>query len=182
MHFPSSQSVLCWLSLKHFIKRSQLKIQHSKHLGFIMALSTRCCCCRYSIIQTLLVVLSLILRPHGLHGTRLLCPPTVSRGLLKFTSRVADRNHLILSRPLLLLPSIFPSIRIFSNELASRIRWPNVFPMNIQGWFILHTYSSYFLSKIMKDRKFVFDFHLLCHLPFSSQALYSVMCSQRLLL
>ena len=33
-------------------------------------------------------------------------------------------NHLILCRPLLLLPSIFPSIRIFSNELALRIRWP----------------------------------------------------------
>ena len=33
-------------------------------------------------------------------------------------------NHLILCRPLLLLPSIFPSIRIFSNELALRMRWP----------------------------------------------------------
>ena len=33
-------------------------------------------------------------------------------------------NHLILCRPLL-LPSIFPSIRVFSNELALRIRWPN---------------------------------------------------------
>ena len=33
-------------------------------------------------------------------------------------------NHLILCHPLLLLPSIFPSIRIFSNELALRIRWP----------------------------------------------------------
>ena len=33
-------------------------------------------------------------------------------------------NHLILSYPLLLLPSIFPSIRVFSNELALRIRWP----------------------------------------------------------
>ena len=33
-------------------------------------------------------------------------------------------NHLTLSRPLLLLPSIFPSIRVFSNELALRIRWP----------------------------------------------------------
>ena len=33
-------------------------------------------------------------------------------------------NHLILCRPLLLLPSIFPSIRIFSNESALRIRWP----------------------------------------------------------
>ena len=33
-------------------------------------------------------------------------------------------NHLILCRPLLLLPSIFPSIRVFSNESAPRIRWP----------------------------------------------------------
>ena len=33
-------------------------------------------------------------------------------------------NHLIFCRPLLLLPSIFPSIRVFSNELALRIRWP----------------------------------------------------------
>ena len=50
-------------------------------------------------------------------------------------------NHLILCRPLLLLPSIFPSIRVFSNELALRIRWPSfeavvsVLPMNIQSWF-----------------------------------------------
>ena len=34
-------------------------------------------------------------------------------------------NHLILCRPLLLLPSIFPSIRVFSNESVLRIRWPN---------------------------------------------------------
>ena len=33
-------------------------------------------------------------------------------------------NHLILRRPLLLLPTIFPSIRVFSNELAIHIRWP----------------------------------------------------------
>ena len=34
-------------------------------------------------------------------------------------------NHLILCRPLLLPPSIFPSIRVFSNESVLRIRWPN---------------------------------------------------------
>ena len=33
-------------------------------------------------------------------------------------------NHLILCRPLLLLPSVFPSIRVFSNMLALRIKWP----------------------------------------------------------
>ena len=37
---------------------------------------------------------------------------------------VMPSNHLILCRPLLLLPSIFPSIRVFSNELALRMRWP----------------------------------------------------------
>ena len=37
---------------------------------------------------------------------------------------VMPSNHLILCRPLLFLPSIFPSIRVFSNELALHIRWP----------------------------------------------------------
>ena len=52
-------------------------------------------------------------------------------------------NHLTLCHPLLLLPSIFPSIRIFSNESVLRIRWPSVgtsasssvLPMNIQDSF-----------------------------------------------
>ena len=51
---------------------------------------------------------------------------TNSRSLLKFMSveSVMPSNHLILCRPLLLLSSIFPSIRVFSNESALRIRWP----------------------------------------------------------
>ena len=51
---------------------------------------------------------------------------TNSRSLLKLMSieSVMPSNHLILCRPLLLLPSIFPSIRVFSNESALRIRWP----------------------------------------------------------
>ena len=49
-----------------------------------------------------------------------------SRSLLKlmFIESVMPSNHLILCRPLLLLPSIFPSIRVFSNESVLRIRWP----------------------------------------------------------
>ena len=50
---------------------------------------------------------------------------------------VMPSNHLILCRPLLLLPSIFPSIRVFSNESALHIRWPkywsfsfNISPFN----------------------------------------------------
>ena len=52
-------------------------------------------------------------------------------------------NHLSLGRPLLLLPSVFPSIRVFSSESDLQIRWPNywsfisVLSMNIQGWFLL---------------------------------------------
>ena len=50
---------------------------------------------------------------------------TNSRSLLKLTSieLVMPSNHLILCQPLLLLPSIFPSIRVFSNESVLRIRW-----------------------------------------------------------
>src|SRR5574337_526404 len=43
---------------------------------------------------------------------------------LKFIELVMPSNHLILCRPLLLLFSIFPSIRVFSNKSAFRIRWP----------------------------------------------------------
>ena len=50
----------------------------------------------------------------------------ISQNLLKLMSieSVVPSNHLILCFPLLLLPSIFPSIRVFSNESALRIRWP----------------------------------------------------------
>ena len=46
-------------------------------------------------------------------------------------------NHLILCRPLLLLSSIFPNIRVFSNEVALRIRWPKYWS------FIIHPSSEY---------------------------------------
>ena len=51
---------------------------------------------------------------------------TNSWNLLKFVSInfVIPSNHLILCHPLLLLPSIFPSIKVFSNESALRISWP----------------------------------------------------------
>ena len=51
---------------------------------------------------------------------------TNSQSLLKLTSlkSVIPSNHLILCHPLLLLPSIFPSIRVFSDKSVLRIRWP----------------------------------------------------------
>ena len=64
---------------------------------------------------------------------------------LMFIKSVMPSSYLILCYPLLLLPSIFPSIRIFANESVLHIRWPkywvsasvSVFPMNIQDWFPL---------------------------------------------
>ena len=49
------------------------------------------------------------------------------------TESVMPSRHLILCRPLLLLPSIFPSVRVFSNESAPHIRWPKywTFSFNI---------------------------------------------------
>ena len=60
---------------------------------------------------------------------------TISWSLLKLMSieSVMPSNHLILCRPLLLLPSIFPSIRVFQNESPLCIRWPKywTFSFNI---------------------------------------------------
>ena len=58
---------------------------------------------------------------------------TISLSLLKLMSieSMMPSNHLILCRPLLLLPSIFPSIRVFSNKSALRIRWPKYWSFSI---------------------------------------------------
>ena len=52
---------------------------------------------------------------------------TISRSLLRLLSieSVIPPNHLILCHPFLLMPSVFPSIRVFSSESAFLIRWPN---------------------------------------------------------
>ena len=85
---------------------------------------------------------------------------TIYRSLLKFmfTKLVILSNHLILCHPLL-LPSIFPSIRVFSNESVVRIRWPKswdfkVLQMNIQGWFPLELTSLILQSKKLSKSLF----------------------------
>ena len=82
---------------------------------------------------------------------------TSSQSLLKLMSieSVMPYNHLILCRPLLLLPSIFPSIRVFSNESVLCIRWtkywsfsfsispsneyPGLIPLGWTGWISLQS-------------------------------------------
>ena len=58
---------------------------------------------------------------------------TNSQSLLKLMSieSVMPSNHLILCHPLLLLPSIFPSIGVFSNESVLHIRWPNYWSFSL---------------------------------------------------
>ena len=70
---------------------------------------------------------------------------TNSQGSLKLTSiqSVMPSSHLILCHPLLLLPSMFPNVRVFFNQSPHHIRWPgasasaSVLPMHIQDWFPL---------------------------------------------
>ena len=74
--------------------------------------------------------MSYSLGPHGLQHARLPYPsPTPAAYSISCPSSFLDilvmpSNHLILCHPLLLLPSIFPSIRVFSSESVLRIRWP----------------------------------------------------------
>ena len=72
-----------------------------------------------------------------------------------FIESVKPSKYLILCHHLLLLPSIYPSIRIFSNELALRITWPKYWsfsislPKIIQGWFPLEL--TVLISMMSKD-------------------------------
>ena len=80
----------------------------------------------HSVSQFSHSVVSDSLRPHESQHARPPCPSPTPRVHPDSTSieSVMPSNHLILCHPLLLLPSIFPSIRGFSNESALHIRWP----------------------------------------------------------
>ena len=70
---------------------------------------------------------------------------TNSRSLLKLMSikSVMPSNHLILCCPLLLLPSIFPTIRVFSNESVLHIRWPKYWSFSISPSNVYSGLSSF---------------------------------------
>ena len=82
---------------------------------------------QFSSVQFSCSVMSNSLQPHRLHAAlQASLSITNSQSLLKFMSveSVMPSNHLTLCSSLLLLPSIFPSIRVFSNESALHVRWP----------------------------------------------------------
>ena len=97
---------------------------------------------------------------------------TISQSLLKLISieSVMPSNHLILCCPFLLLPSLFPSIRVFFNESVLHIRWPKYWSfsfsislsMNIQDWFPLGLTSLIFL--LSKGLSRVFSVWRSCHI------------------
>ena len=78
----------------------------------------------FSSVQFSHSVVSDSLWPHGLLHARLLCT-SPTPGVYSSIALVMPSNHLILCRSLLLLPSIFPIIRVFFEELVLHIRWPN---------------------------------------------------------
>ena len=93
---------------------------------------------------------------------------TNSRSLLKLMSfeSVMPSNHLILCRPLLLLPSIFPSIRVFSNESVLCIRWPNywsfsfsICPSNEYSVLISFRMDSFYLPAVQGTLKSLLQHH-----------------------
>ena len=71
-------------------------------------------------------VMATLCDPQGLQHTRFPCPSPTPQSLLKLMSMesVMWSNHLIFCHCLLLLPSIFPTIRVFSNWPVLHIRWP----------------------------------------------------------
>ena len=80
---------------------------------------------QFSSVQFSHSVVSDSLQPHGPQHDRPPCPsPTPGVYSLMSIESVMPSNHLILCFPLFLLPSVFPSIRVFSNESALLIRWP----------------------------------------------------------
>ena len=80
----------------------------------------------FTSVQFSCSVMSDSLRPHGLQPARPPWPSPTPRVYSNScpSESVMPSNHLILCHPLLLPPSIFPSIRVFSNESALHIRWP----------------------------------------------------------
>ena len=114
--------IVSWMSCLYILEITPLSVVsfaiilfHSK--GFIFNCSHLCCLVTQSFPT---------LWPHGLQHCQSSLSFTISWSLLKLMSieSVMPSSHLILGRPLLLLPPIPPSIRVFSNESPLHMRWP----------------------------------------------------------
>ena len=110
-----------------------------------MIFQTICLIC-FAVVVRLLCHVRLFATPQtAAHQAPL--SSTVCWSLLKFMSieSVMPSNHLILCRPLLLPPSIFPSMGSFSNELALHVRWPKDWNFSF-SLSLSHEYSAFLFS------------------------------------
>jgi len=93
---------------------------------------------------------------------------TISPSLLKlmFLESMMPSNHLILCHPLLLLPSIFPTFRVFFSELVLLIRWPkywsfsfSISPSNEYSWLISFRIDWFDLFAVQGTLKSLLQYH-----------------------
>ena len=115
------------------------------------------CVCTYTHISKYILllfgclVMSDSLQSHGLQHARLPCSSPSPGALLKLMSTevVTASNHLVLCHPLLLLLSIFPSIRVFPNESAFHIRWPKYWSFS----FSISPSEGIWWTAILEERR-----------------------------
>ena len=121
-----------------------------------------------SSVQFSCLVMSDSLRPHEPQHARPPCPsptPGVHPNPHSIKSMMPS-NHFILCHPLLLLPSIFPSIRVFSNDSALCIRWPmywsfsfNIIPSNEHPGLISFRMDWFYLLAVQGTLKSLLQYH-----------------------
>ena len=109
------------------------------------------------------------LQLHGLQHSRLPCP-SLSLGVCSNSIKsMMPSNHLILCHPFLLLPSILPSIKVFSSELALGIKWPKYWsfsftnrPTNEYSGLISFRIDWFDLFAVQRTLKSLLQHHNLC--------------------
>ena len=145
LHSPPPTSQLL---LENQLRRATMTARDIEIVGSVVS--------QFSSVQPLNHVKRLFLTPWtAAHQASLSITNSQSLPKLMSIESVIPSNHLILRHPLLLLPSIFPSIRVFSSESALRISWPkywsfsiNISPSNEHSglmsfrmdWLDLHVY------------------------------------------
>ena len=110
---------------------------------------------------------------------------TISQSLLKLMSiaSVMPSNHLILCHPLLLLPLVFPSIRVFSSELVLPIRWPkywsfsfSISPSSEYSELISFRIDSFDLLVVQRILKSLLQhFHMLKSYPLMAELFFQAL-------
>ena len=143
------------------VKNKQMCLTSRKYFGTLVKLYIQ-----FSLVQSLSRAQLFVTQWSAACQTSLSI--TNSRSLLKLMSieSVVPSNHLILCRPLLLLPSIFPSIRVFSSESVLCIRWPkywsfcfNISPSNEHSGLISFSIDWLDLLAVQGTLKSLLQYH-----------------------